>query len=264
MPPTCNGYICPVGHVCQVMQGEPKCLCRLKCTETDYLSGPICTTNLQRFSNYCQFKKVRCLSPSKVLDILPKCPKEGLKCSQLNSINQIKPKLSMHLDDMINQPSLFKRKFNYLWPVKYTKSNLNLFRSKRRFQTQWKTFPFLIKSINDNKIKTENEKNESKIIQNELNCKPNEYCLLKQFNGQPECELWNKDSYKDLYNNCPSSTFKTPICATNNQTYQNSCELKLDSLKLQFELRIAYLGECKGNLYSLKIKIFLTISITIF
>ncbi|VDP87913.1 unnamed protein product [Echinostoma caproni] len=80
--PTCEGYYCPEGYFCRLVSGQPSCHCHPQCELTDYLSGPICTSNLRRFTDRCQLKKTYCDSPNQVFEIVP-CPNaEELFCSR--------------------------------------------------------------------------------------------------------------------------------------------------------------------------------------
>uniref|UniRef100_A0A094ZMT5 Kazal-like domain-containing protein n=1 Tax=Schistosoma haematobium TaxID=6185 RepID=A0A094ZMT5_SCHHA len=262
LPSTCKGYVCPEGHYCRMINNEPKCKCRLQCNTADYLTGPLCTTNLRRFHNQCHLKQARCKLPKESLEVIP-CPDEGLRCSDLSILSE----------KNFNLNSLFKTLYNDYEEGKdvsslpsstssisttntvlpsssssttdnqdYTNNLDDIIIMNRRTSTDLNTYISNIdESIFDEKTIYSNDE-----LSKELICNTNEYCLLRQFDGRPSCEYWSEQSWKTL-NNCPESTFHEPICSTNNQTFYNSCDLKLAGLKNQLEVRIAYKGECRSK-----------------
>ncbi|VDL81454.1 unnamed protein product [Schistocephalus solidus] len=85
---------------------------------------------------------------------------------------------------------------------------------------------------------------------------------VHSFSGQASCEEpnWlgptqNKfglsdfefDSITEDLSECTNDQFGGPICATNNHTYKNQCELRQASIRLGMEIRIAYLGACNAS-----------------
>ncbi|TNN08604.1 Follistatin [Schistosoma japonicum] len=278
LPSTCKGYICPEGHYCRMINNEPKCKCRLQCNTGDYLTGPLCTTNLRRFHNQCHLKQARCKSPKESLEVIP-CPDEGLHCSQLsilsndninfNSIikkfytnyalntNNLPLSITSTTDDsMITTPSSSSASsssssissLNDKQQYRNIEINKNLLLMNHKASNDMKNYLISnIDNINDELIydeKTLDTTNNE--LSKELICNTNEYCLLRQFDGRPSCEYWSDESWQTLFN-CPETTFHEPMCSTDNQTYYNSCSLKLAGLKNQLEVRIAYKGECRSK-----------------
>ncbi|CAH8604965.1 unnamed protein product [Schistosoma curassoni] len=266
LPSTCKGYVCPEGHYCRMINNEPKCKCRLQCNTADYLTGPLCTTNLRRFHNQCHLKQARCKLPKESLEVIP-CPDEGLRCSDLSILSEKNFNLNSLFKTLYNDyeegkdvsslpsstssisttntilPSSLSSTTTTTDNQDYT-NNLddNIIIMNRRTSTDLNTYISNIdESIFDEKTIYSNDE-----LSKELICNTNEYCLLRQFDGRPSCEYWSEQSWKTL-NNCPESTFHEPICSTNNQTFYNSCDLKLAGLKNQLEVRIAYKGECRSK-----------------
>ncbi|BHF78744.1 hypothetical protein SprV_0602185900 [Sparganum proliferum] len=93
-------------------------------------------------------------------------------------------------------------------------------------------------------------------------CPASQVCLIRQYSGQASCEEpnWlgptqNKFGLSGLefgglsedFSECTNDQFGVPICATNNRTYRNQCELRQASIRLGMEIRIAYLGVCNAS-----------------
>ncbi|CAH8540566.1 unnamed protein product [Schistosoma turkestanicum] len=286
LPSSCKGYVCPEGHYCRMINNEPKCKCRLRCTAADYLTGPLCTTNLRRFHNQCHLKQARCALPKESLEVIP-CPDEGLRCSELSILSERNLNLNSMLkqlysggnenddvdvgdvgdvgDDVEEQskhtPSLFSTLTSTSPTNKPIQSsstnnqeyidndNENIIIMNRKLPTD--SNAYLLSSMNKFNNNDESIFDEKSLYSNvelskELICNANEYCLLRQFDGRPSCEYWSEESWQTL-TTCPESTFHQPMCSIDNQTFYNSCDLKLAGLKNQLETRIAYKGECRSK-----------------
>ncbi|CAH8610209.1 unnamed protein product [Heterobilharzia americana] len=256
LPSTCKGYVCPEGHYCRMINNEPRCICGLQCNGDDYLTGPLCTTNLRRFRNQCHLKQARCASPKEGLEVIP-CPDQGIRCSDSSILVNYKPNyksiLKTFYPDKIPTSSSSSSSSSVSLPSNdqvYTDNEDGIIMMNRRTSKDVKNYilsdnHYFDQSRFEEKTPFSSYTNEI-TLSKELTCHSNEYCLLRQFDGRPSCEYWSEKSWLTM-NHCPESTFHEPMCSTDNQTYYNSCELKLAGLKNQLETRIAYRGECRSK-----------------
>ncbi|CAH8863635.1 unnamed protein product [Trichobilharzia szidati] len=261
LPSTCRGYICPEGHYCRVIKNEPKCICRSKCSVADYLSGPLCTASYRRFRNKCHLKRARCASPEESLQVVP-CPEEGLRCSESSILTENKrdfssifrsfyPEKLSHLSSSSSSAALNDEIYaddddddEGVFGMNHKKSK-NLQNYIPSIHDAYDPASLDDKSVLSNCV--------DDIPPKELVCNRDEYCLLRQFDGRPACEHWSQKSWLTVQD-CPESTFQEPMCSTDNETFYNSCELKLAGLKNQLEVRIAYKGECQSKVTCSDIK----------
>ncbi|EUB56837.1 Follistatin-A [Echinococcus granulosus] len=89
-------------------------------------------------------------------------------------------------------------------------------------------------------------------------CPPNKVCIVRQYSGRASCEDPNWLGRKHIesafdrvtvsnLDSCANSPYGSPICGTDNNTYNNQCHLRKASIQKGLEIRVAYLGPCRKN-----------------
>ncbi|TPP67703.1 hypothetical protein FGIG_00860 [Fasciola gigantica] len=246
--PTCEGYFCPEGYFCRLVDEQPFCQCRPQCELTDYLSGPICTSNLRRFPDRCQMKKAYCDSPNQVFEIVPCLNTEQLFCSRASRLTNAN-KLMTWLDNSAStwrerqrrHPSWIVRRFagtqkrsDALW---FDEHQL----TERQGATQYQMDPDLWQILQPGDADDRVDELGSGLV-----CPDGQFCLLRQFDGRPMCTglLTDRSAGLNDQESCIREPFSTPKCGVDNRTYVSECELKLAGLEKQLEVRIAYEGPC--------------------
>ncbi|KAF6775003.1 hypothetical protein AHF37_05238, partial [Paragonimus kellicotti] len=229
---TCEGYSCPEGHTCQVLHQQPTCICRPHCELSDYQSGPICTANLEQFSNRCELKRAQCESRMTGSEEIP-CSNRPQRCAPKRIGDHLPPSST---DLLISQPN--SAPWWITWPSLFLSKKRDTFRMER-FARQHRD-AHLSEVIND-------EAEFSDQLGDELSCPAGEYCMLRQLDGLAKCVIWPGISTSSSVRCGFGASLSGPFCAVNNQTYADGCELRLAGIHNQLELRVAYQGECRGK-----------------
>lgn len=249
--PTCEGYFCPEGYFCHVIDGQPFCHCHPQCKLLDYLSGPVCTSNLRRFTDRCQLKRAYCDSPNQVFEIVPCLSTEQLFCSRASRLTNAKQMMSW-LDNSVTtwrerqrrQPSWTVHRFNdarkrtgALW---FDEHQL----VSRRAANEYQMDPDFWQILQPRETDASSDELGIGLV-----CPVGQFCLVRQFDGRPMCTGFLTDRSDDLSDQepCTREPFPNPKCGVDNRTYVSECEIKLAGLEKQLEIRIAYEGPCVGK-----------------
>ncbi|TGZ65550.1 hypothetical protein CRM22_005817 [Opisthorchis felineus] len=227
--PTCEDYICPEGHQCRVLKGEPRCICQAKCEPSDFESGVVCTTTLQQFTNRCQLKRARCELLHHGFSEIP-CPQNQIKCAPNSILSDIEKRST----DLRLAKSEGRAVEMSPWIRQWLVDKRGTFQMER----------FRRRSL-AGRIRVSRETHELEEWSAGLQCMNGEFCMLRQLSALPECVPWGKEN---KYGYCfEEDGTRGPFCGTNNRTYADRCELRHAGLRRQLEMRIAYMGECRSD-----------------
>ncbi|VDN97495.1 unnamed protein product [Rodentolepis nana] len=163
---TCNNVRCNKEFECRVIKGKSYCACKNTCSEEDYTSGPVCSSDFRMFRNRCALIKERCRSLNSLFTEIP-CPPTARSCN-------------FNANPYDNKP-----------------------------------------------VKV---------------CPEGKVCVMRAYSGKTSCESPDQSglSYKYAYN-------KGPICGADNKTYADIYALRNASLRRGIEIRIGYMGICRGK-----------------
>lgn len=211
---SCARVNCPDGFRCEVQNNEAVCACSSICIVEDFESGPVCTTDFRQFRNRCSFLKERCRNLDTLL-VEMQCPPAEHVCPYGQNIS--------HLED-----------HDYEYPV-----------VGRQFRVSDLFFTPLTGAITQS------------LFMQRI-CPPNKVCIVRQYSGKASCEDPNWLGRKHIesafdrvavsnLDSCANSPYGSPICGTDNNTYNNQCHLRKASIQRGLEIRIAYLGSCRGE-----------------
>ncbi|KAF8572408.1 hypothetical protein P879_01814 [Paragonimus westermani] len=229
---TCDGYSCPEGHTCQVLHRQPTCLCRPNCELSDYQSGPICTANLEQFSNRCELKRAQCESRTSGSEEIP-CSNRPQRCAPKRISDHLPPPST---DLLISEPN--SARWWITWPSVFLSRKRDTFRMER-FARQHRGAR--LSDVNDDGAELSDQPSD------ELSCPAGEYCMLRQLDGLAKCVMWSGISTSPSVSCGFGTSLSGPFCAVDNRTYADGCELRLAGIHNQLELRVAYQGECRAD-----------------
>nr|CDS26188.1 follistatin [Hymenolepis microstoma] len=163
---TCTNVRCNKEFECKLIKGKSYCACKNTCSEEDYTSGPVCSSDFRMFRNRCALIKERCRSLNSLFTEIP-CPPAARSCN-------------FNADPFDNKP-----------------------------------------------VKV---------------CPEGKVCVMRAYSGKTSCESPDQTglSYKYSY-------YKGPICGADNKTYDDIYALRNASLQRGIEIRIGYMGICRGK-----------------